>query len=126
MYPHYVPPNGARGMITFGPFGLHMHELDTTGHMPPPPLAAAASMHRCERWCSRSSARDTSSFAPHTSQARSICEPERRRARLVSVGEPASLEVSYRLCARNLNLKKPSQRLPPLSTLAHGPLVNDW
>ena len=42
MYPHYVPPNGARGMITFGPFGLHMHELDTTGGMPPPPPLAAA------------------------------------------------------------------------------------
>ena len=23
-------------MITFGPFGLRMHELDTTGGMPPP------------------------------------------------------------------------------------------
>ena len=47
MYPHYLGPNGARGMITFGPFGLHMHELDTTGHMP---LAAAAGRRWLAGW----------------------------------------------------------------------------
>ena len=39
MYPHYLGPNGASGMITFGAFGLRIHELDTTGGMT---LAAAA------------------------------------------------------------------------------------
>ena len=27
-YPNNVPPNGARGMVTFGPFGLRMHDLE--------------------------------------------------------------------------------------------------